>query len=195
MKKNSITSYYLLEATYKTSENSKITINEISEEFRDDNLLQARRAAFNRFNELVYKILDGNSIRYESSPDAYSKLLCNFLNPIILEQQPTPKRLLAFISQKQFITLSFILECKVNVGEPKREIFSTNKYTIYGISTSLSITDYLDALLREKGLYNYVGYDAENTICKKKIQLDSEKEVEVNILEVDVERILSLNIG
>ena len=190
MNKNNLTCYYLLEATYKTSDNNKIKINEISEEFRNDNLLQARKAAFKRFNELVFEILDGNSIHYESEQEAYSKLKCDFLNPIILKLEPSPKRLLPFTSQKQFLTLSYIVEYKINVGEPRREIFSKSSYTIFGISTTMFITDYIDALLREKAFYKYFGYDAGNEICKKKLRLDLDTEVDVEILETELEYIL-----
>jgi hypothetical protein len=181
MNKNNLSCYYLLEATFKTLDNNKIKINELSEEFRNEILLQARKTAFTRFNELVFEILDGNSINFESGKDAYSKLQRNFLNPIILKQQPSPKRLLPFTSQKQFLTLSFIFEYKTNVGDPKQEIFSKNSYTIFGIRTSLFITDYIDALMREKALYKYFGFDTGNEICKKKLKLDSVTQIEVDI--------------
>lgn len=190
MNKNYLKCHYLIEGNYKVSKGEKVGIYNVNEIFENEDLLLARETALSRFNELVFKILDDNSILYKSVEDAYSKMKISFVNPVIVKLSESPKRNLIYTSEKQFLTLSFVVDCTVNIGEPKREISSTIKYIIFGISTSLFITDYIEALLSEKAIYKYIGQDTGNEICTKKLSLDLDTVVEVEILKTEVEGIL-----
>jgi hypothetical protein len=194
MKKNQLNCYYTIEGIYKVSKGSKLGIYNINEVLTNKHLIVARAKAFKQFGDIVNSILNDNSIEYESEQDAYRKLHIWFLKTILTQNSDSVKQKSKFTAQQQYLSINLIVECRVNIGEPRKEVFSSHKYTIYGIKAGHNILEYCENLFQERGVYNFHRIDISKYDSITSIPADTAILIDYKMLKTDLGLLLAVGV-